>query len=773
MSQNGAQTRRSSGVVDLHEGGRRSHRPSRKRWLVLAFLIAAVPFEAAIAGLLPLSVRFFIDRVVGAGNQSGLTLALAFLGTGILLALGAGFLRDLLSPRFLSGFLMALRQRMFERVQRLPLLSHSTPVHSGALPATDRSSAVVERFSGDTALIENAASRALPVFVVPVVRAILCTGVIFWLEWRAGLMALLLWPWILLAPSSAAARAARNREVVAEEEKHLLGIVKESMAAQLFIRAFSLEQLRLAGFRKRNQTLSREAARSRTFPALLETFASGGVLCILVAVAALNGWIASAADTTLSGGSIAAIQLLAIAVANALFSVNDYLPALAAGRAAKGRIDETLDESADVVDAAGAKILPSLQSEIGFSGVKFSYAPAAEPVTWQIAGITARIPKGTYVAFVGPSGCGKSTLLKLLLRFHDPAEGTVSIDGHSLKSVTQTSLRSRIGVVFQENPIFNAPIRENIRMARPDASEEAVTEAAQVAGIDSLIRSLPQSYDTLMSDKGPGEKGVRFSSAGVQRLAIARAMLRAPDILLFDEATSALDPPDEIVINELVRTLRRGRTVIALTHRLSTVADADHIFVMDRGAIVEQGSHFELLAANHVYASYWRKQAGFTFSADGRHVDVDAERLKTFPILEKLDEPTLGQLAHFFVTETFPPGREIVRQNDSGDRFYIIARGRVEVWRTEELTGNTTAVAFLETGDFFGEITLITGFPRTATVRSVTVCTCISLERGHFNRLLEHHPALQRELSEIAVQRLRETARAAAAGGEEPSAIRI
>jgi ATP-binding cassette subfamily B protein len=357
---------------------------------------------------------------------------------------------------------------------------------------------------------------------------------------------------------------------------------------------------------------------------------------------------------------------------------------------------------------------------------------------------------------VGPSGCGKSTLLKLLLRFYDPQDGLVSIDGFDLKSVSQASLRERIGVVFQSNHVFSASIRENILVARPDASEEAIVHAATAAGLGQLVQELPEGYATLL-----GEKGASLTTSGVQRLAIARALLRSPDILLLDEATSGLEPADEIQIHELLKPLREGRTVIAMTHRLSTVADADYIFMIDNGVIVERGSHFELLAADSVYASYWRKQAGFTFSADGKHVDVDAARLKAFPILETLDDATLEQLAPFFTTETFPAGREIVRQNDSGDRFYIIARGKVEVWRTEEVTGKSSAIAVLQDGDFFGEITLISGFPRTATVRTITVCTCISLGRGHFNRLLEHNPGLQRELSGVAVQRLRETSKAA------------
>jgi ATP-binding cassette, subfamily B, bacterial len=211
---------------------------------------------------------------------------------------------------------------------------------------------------------------------------------------------------------------------------------------------------------------------------------------------------------------------------------------------------------------------------------------------------------------------------------------------------------------------------------------------------------------------------------------------------------SAFDPVDEMAVSAMIRSLTKGRTVISTSHRLAVTADADCIFVLDQGRIVEQGSHDELLAANGGYAGLWRKQSGFRFSADGRHVEVDAARLKTFPILENLDEGKLAEIAPLFATETYPPGREIVRQGDLGDRFYIIVRGKAEVWRTEAQSGDTNWVGVLEDGDYFGEVTLITGFPRTATVRSVTVCTCISLERARFDRMLLRYPELQRQMSE-------------------------
>ncbi|HYA18329.1 MAG TPA: ABC transporter ATP-binding protein, partial [Bryobacteraceae bacterium] len=583
---------------------------SRGRGLIIAALVLVMPCEVAITGILPLSVRFLIDKVVGSGNEAALYVAFSFLGTALALALVGGFVREVLSSRLVNGSLMELRQSMFDRLQRMPILANPK----------DHSPELLDRFSGDLAHVENMTSMAIPVAVLPGLQAVLCSALMLWLDWRAGLVALVLWPWILLAPRASAALAVRNRIGLAEEEKSLLYLVKESIEAQPFVRAFSLEQLRGASFRKRNNTLTRHAARAGLMPALLERFAGAGVLFALAAIAAFCGWLAYPANGAMSGGSLAAILMLAVAAANSLRSIHDYLPVLSAGNAADRRIQETLDEYDSVADAREARALQPIASEIGFSDVRFTYKPGAEKLVWQLAGITARIPKGSYVAFVGPSGCGKTTLLKLLLRFHDPQSGMVSIDGHNLKTVTQASLRSQIGVVFQENHVFNGSIRDNILVAKPDASEEAVYAAAAAIGLDAMVRELPQGYATMT-----GERGAALSLAGVQRLAIARALLRSPQVLLLDEATSGLEPVDEMEINQLLAPLRAGRTVIALTHRLSTVADADYIFVMDNGEIVERGSHFELLAANGVYAGYWRKQAGFTFSADGKHVDVDAE----------------------------------------------------------------------------------------------------------------------------------------------------
>lgn len=713
----------------------------------IVFILAALLIEAGFTGLFPLAVRFFVDRALIPRDYDALYAMLRILAGATVLAVGAGLLRDLLSVRLQSQSLRGLRQSMFERLQRLGMSFHTH----------ENTATLLEHFSTDFTAIENAVELAIPWGALPGIEALLATGLMFWLDWRAGLIGLLLWPWIVLEPRISATRAARATEACREDEQSILGTLRETLGAQPIVRAFSLEQIGIAGFQKGNERLSRSTMRAGLLSALMERFTGSGILGIRTFLLALSAWLAF--NRQMSIGTLVALQMLVSVVSNSLLYLIDFLPSIASARGAFQRIEESLKAPQAVEDSREARFLPPFQTEIIFANVDFSYDPhPGKNPRLALKGIRARIPRGTSVAFVGPSGCGKSTMLKLLMRFYDPFAGLIAIDGHDLRSVTQASLRSRMGVVLQENPLFDISIRENIRLGKTDASEELVIEVAKAVGLHDFVHSLPQGYSTLA-----GEHGLKFSMSRMQRLAMARAMLRDPEIVLLDEATSALDAADEIAVAEMMRSLARGRTLISVTHRLSTTADADHIFVFDEGRIVEQGSHFELMALNGVYANLWRKQAGFTFSADGRHVDIDAQRLKAFPILENLDDDKLAELAPYFATETFQPGRDIVRQNDPGDKFYIIARGKVEVWRTEEQSGATARVAVLQDGDYFGEITLITGFPRTATVRTATVCTCLSLERGQFNRMLERFPELRRRMSEVGVRRLRELSQAAGA----------
>jgi ATP-binding cassette, subfamily B, bacterial len=263
-----------------------------------------------------------------------------------------------------------------------------------------------------------------------------------------------------------------------------------------------------------------------------------------------------------------------------------------------GRIFEYLDLPVDIEERPTARALESVRGDVTLENVCFRYAPEAP---WTLEDISAEIPAGTRTALVGETGSGKTTLAYLVARLYEPQQGEVCIDGVNIRDVTLQSLAATVGLVSQETYLFHSSIRENLRFACPDASDEQIEDAAKAAQIHELISSLPEGYDTPV-----GERGYRFSGGEKQRIAIARTVLRNPPVLILDEATSALDTETERAVQIALDDLSRGRTTIAIAHRLSTIRDADQILVLDHGKIVERGTHEELVELNGRYAALLR-----------------------------------------------------------------------------------------------------------------------------------------------------------------------
>jgi ABC-type multidrug transport system fused ATPase/permease subunit len=294
---------------------------------------------------------------------------------------------------------------------------------------------------------------------------------------------------------------------------------------------------------------------------------------------------------------------------------------------------DTLIVPATVTDKPGAPALTVKQGAIHFDRVAFAYEVPAEDQRHKLRNVVKdfelTIPAGQRVGLVGPSGAGKTTLMGLLMRMHDVVEGAIRIDGQDIREVTQESLRQSIALIPQDTTLFNRPLLENIRYGRPQATDEEVELAARRAHAHEFIVDLKHGYKTMV-----GERGIKLSGGQRQRIAIARAILKNAPILLLDEATSALDSQSEEIIQEAMRAAMAGKTVIAIAHRLSTVMDMDRLIVLDRGRIVADGSHRELLRQDGLYAELWSKQTG-NFNPVARREEEQQEQAPEFADLDE------------------------------------------------------------------------------------------------------------------------------------------
>jgi ATP-binding cassette subfamily B protein len=305
---------------------------------------------------------------------------------------------------------------------------------------------------------------------------------------------------------------------------------------------------------------------------------------------------------SISPGRLGQFVLYAAFAASALGQLSEVWGEVSAASGAAERLFELLRVKSQIVAPTSPVALPvPARGDVGFEDVSFAYP--TRPNVLAVDGVSLSVQAGEKVAIVGPSGAGKSTLFHLLLRFYDPASGTISVDGVPVKSADPRELRSRIALVAQDSVVFAATARENIRFGRPDASDAEVERAADLAHASEFIRRLPEGFEAQL-----GERGVTLSGGQRQRIAIARAILRDAPLLLLDEATSALDAESETLVQTALEELMRHRTTLVIAHRLATVLSCDRIMVLDQGRIVEQGTHASLVAANGLYARLARLQ---------------------------------------------------------------------------------------------------------------------------------------------------------------------
>ncbi|MCB0061259.1 MAG: ATP-binding cassette domain-containing protein [Caldilineaceae bacterium] len=697
----------------------RQWQPYRYQGLVIILsLLAYESFRTFFA----LQLKFMIDSLQVTGQVPDLLTIMSTLAVGFFVALGLRLRGEQLNAQIGVKILNQLRLRMFKQLQRLPQSYYTGRSTSDTLA----------RFSTDLTDVERVITVQLRDSLLNLVLLLLNIPVLFYIDWRLGLVPLLnliLMPRVIghLLPQSTQAGYRLKTE-----EAALGGELQETVQAQALIRAFGFETQMLHRFQQQLLKVETMGVRTILLRSLVSLSARSLALFSLIAAVGLAMLLVT--NGTISIGDFVAVFNLLVLANSAIDDLNRIiLPDLIAATSGIQRIEELLSEQPDVVERSNAIAVPPLQRQIQFQNVAFRYGTT----TNQLEDINLTIRVGQTVAIVGPSGSGKSTLLALLMRSRETTTGKIYYDGVEIRRIERASLQQQIGVVLQETYLFKTTIRENIRMAKPTATDDNVESAAKLAEIHSSILQLPDQYETQV-----GEAGSQLSSGQRQRIAIARAILRDPAILILDEATSALDPSTEAALNITLQHLGTSRTVVTVTHRLSTITHADHIVVINNGRLVEEGTHDLLLNQMGLYAQLWHKQNGFEISDDGRTANVHAGYLAQLPLFSTLDTAVLEAIASRFTAQFTQQGQLVFQQGDVGDHFYLIARGQVEVL-VRNAHGTEQKIDTMRDGDYFGETALLHDAPRNATIRTVTDSLLLVLPKQTFLALLDELPSLR------------------------------
>jgi ATP-binding cassette, subfamily B, bacterial len=559
-------------------------RPYRLR---LTTVLGLIGLSAAISMISPFLLREVLDEAIPERDTVLLTWLVAGM-VAISIATGAlGVAQTWLSNLVGQRVMHDLRAAVYRHLQRLSL----------AFFTRTRTGEVQSRIANDIGGVQNVVTSTATSIVSSVTTVLATIVAMFALDWRLAVFSLALLPFFVWLTR----RVGRERKRITSERQGRLAdmssLVEESLSvsgillgktmgrAPELAERFTRESADLADLEVRSRMAGRwrMASVQMTFsimPALVYWFA---------------GYTIAQGDAAISIGTVVAFTTLQTRLFFPLQSLLSVGIDIQTSLALFHRIFEYLDLPVDIAERAAPAELDDVVGELRFEGVSFGYDADGPPT---LDAIDLVVPAGTTTAIVGETGSGKTTLGYLVARLYDATAGRITIDGVDVRDVSFASLARTVGLVSQETYLFHATVRENLRFAKPDATDDELEDAARAAQIHDLIASLPDGYDTVV-----GERGYRFSGGEKQRIAIARTVLRNPPVLVLDEATSALDNETERAVQEALDRLAEGRTTLAIAHRLSTIRHADEIVVLDGGRIVERGSHAELLARGGRYAA--------------------------------------------------------------------------------------------------------------------------------------------------------------------------
>ena len=493
----------------------------------------------------------------------------------------ADYLQAFLMVSIEQAVIRDLRGELFDHLHTLPL----------AFFHSKRTGMLVSRITNDLEYLRASLAAGISNLIKDSLMLIVCLAWVFVASWKLALFSLVVLPPVALA-LVAIGRKMRKRSAQAQDRMaDLTSRLQETIVGARVVKAFGMEDFESRRFADVNQRFYRAFVRLRRVSAAARPLSEYAIVVVAVAMLWFGGREIFVGHRLEPQQFVLFVTAL-LSTISPVKSLSEVNANVQQGVIAAQRVFELIDTPATVTDRPGARALAPFQHVIRFEDVSFAYKPGS-PV---LSDVNLEFRRGEVVALVGSSGAGKSTAMDLVARFHDPTEGRVTVDGADLRDITLASWRRQLGVVTQETLLFHDTVRANIAYGQPDASDEAIRDAARAAHAHEWISRLPQGYDTII-----GERGTRISGGERQRLAIARALLRNPPVLLLDEATSALDAESERLVQAALERLMRHRTVIVIAHRLSTVQHADRIVVLEGGRVAAVGTHAELLEAGGLY----------------------------------------------------------------------------------------------------------------------------------------------------------------------------
>jgi subfamily B ATP-binding cassette protein MsbA len=540
--------------------------------------------------VLPASSKFLIDHVVGQRRPELLIWIALAVGGATLLQAGTSFALSQVLGVAAQKAITDMRRSVQEYVLRLPT-SYFDSTKTGVL---------ISRVMNDAEGIRNLVGTGLVQLVGGLITAVLALGVLFYLNWQLTAVSIVV---LALFGGGMAYAFTKLRPLFRERSKinaEVTGRLAESLGGIRIVKAYHAERSERLVFTRGVNKMFRNIAATMTGISGLGAFSAlviGMIGIIMIQVggrAIING--------TMTLGDLVMYIFFTGLLAAPLIQIASIGTQITEAFAGLDRIREIRAQVTEDAGDASRAALAEVRGAVAFEDVSFAYKPGVDVLKH----VSFHAPAGSTTALVGSSGSGKSTMIGLVMAFHRPQSGRVLIDGRDLASVPLRDYRTHLGVVLQDNFLFDGTVAENIRFARPHASLEEVQAVARIAHCDEFIQGFEQGYDTIV-----GERGVKLSGGQRQRVAIARAILADPRILILDEATSSLDSESEALIQDGLRSLRRGRTTFVIAHRLSTIQSADQILVLEAGQIVERGTHAELLARGGRYRQLYDKQYRF------------------------------------------------------------------------------------------------------------------------------------------------------------------